>query len=129
MHRHYPSPITIKRLLAGLEGCRVQGDENLVVTGVAYHSGEVEPGGVFVALKGVRTDGHRFIAEAIGRGAAAIVTEPELEAPAGVTVVRVAQARLALAHLSAAFYGHPSRELTLVGITGTNGKTSTAYLL
>ena len=129
MHRHYPSPITIKRLLAGLEGCRLQGDENLVVTGVAYHSGEVEPGGVFVALKGVRTDGHRFIYEAIRRGAAAIVTEQELEAPAGVTVVRVAQARRALAHLSAAFYGHPSRELTLVGITGTNGKTSTAYLL
>jgi UDP-N-acetylmuramoyl-L-alanyl-D-glutamate--2,6-diaminopimelate ligase len=121
--------MTIKRLLAGLEGCRLQGDENLVITGVAYHSGEVEPGGVFVALKGVRTDGHRFIYEAIRRGAAAILTEQELEAPAGVTVVRVAQARRALAHLSAAFYGHPSRELTLVGITGTNGKTSTAYLL
>jgi UDP-N-acetylmuramoyl-L-alanyl-D-glutamate--2,6-diaminopimelate ligase len=58
-----------------------------------------------------------------------VVTEEELAAPEGVTVVRVPQARLALAHLSAAFYDHPSRELTLVGITGTNGKTSTTYLL
>ncbi len=129
MHRHQPTPISLKRLLAGLEGCRLQGDENLLVSGVAYHSGEVEPGGVFVALKGARTDGHRFLADALARGAAAIVTEQELMAPAGVAVARVPQARLALAHLSAALYGHPSRELTLVGITGTNGKTSTAYLL
>ncbi len=129
MHRDQPSSIALKRLLEGLEGCRILGDENLVVTGLAYHSGEVAPGMVFVALKGARTDGHRFLADALSRGAAAIVTEQELEAPAGVTVVRVDQARLALAHLSAVFYEHPSRELTLVGITGTNGKTSTTYLL
>ena len=58
-----------------------------------------------------------------------VVTEQELAPPPGVTVVRVPQARLALAHISAAFYDHPSRELTLVGITGTNGKTSTTYIL
>ena len=96
---------------------------------MAYHSGQVAPGEVFVALQGALTDGHRFVADALARGAAAIVSEQELEAPAGVTVVRVPQARLALAHLAAALYGHPSRELTLVGITGTNGKTSTTYLL
>lgn len=129
MHREPTSSIPLKRLLAGLEGCRLQGDENLAVTGVAYHSGEVVPGGVFVALKGARTDGHRFVAEAIANGATAIVSEQGLEVPAGLTVVRVDQARLALAHLSAAFYDHPSRELVLVGITGTNGKTSTTYLL
>ncbi len=129
MQRDQPSPISLPRLLAGLEGCRIQGDAELVVTGVAYHSGQVRAGEVFVALKGARTDGHRFVADALSRGAAAIVSEAELTAPAGVTVVRVPQARLALAHLSAALYGHPSRELTLVGITGTNGKTSTTYLL
>ena len=58
-----------------------------------------------------------------------VVTEQELAPPPGVTVVRVPQARLALAHISAAFYDHPSRELTLVGITGTNGKTTTTYIL
>ena len=82
-----------------------------------------------MALKGVRTDGRRFVAEAIANGAAAIVSEQELKVPSGLTSVRVDQARLALAHLSAVFYGHPSRELVLVGITGTNGKTSTSYLL
>jgi UDP-N-acetylmuramoyl-L-alanyl-D-glutamate--2,6-diaminopimelate ligase len=89
----------------------------------------VIPGGVFVALKGTRTDGHRFLAAALKRGARVIVTEQELSRPPGVTVVRVPQARLALAHLSATFFRHPSRELVLVGITGTNGKTTTTYLL
>jgi UDP-N-acetylmuramoyl-L-alanyl-D-glutamate--2,6-diaminopimelate ligase len=124
-----PSPTTLKGLLAGLEGYSLRGDENLVVTGVAYHSGQVAPGEVFVALQGARLDGNQFVADAIARGAAAIISEQELEAPAGLTTVRVQKARLALAHLAAAFYGHPSRELTLVGITGTNGKTSTSYLL
>ena len=126
---HREPPHQFKQLLAGLEGCRLQGNEALEVSGVAYHSGQVAPGMVFVALKGARTDGHRFVAEALARGAAAIVSEQELEVPVGVTLIRVDQARLALAHLAAAFYGHPSRELTLVGITGTNGKTSTTYLL
>jgi UDP-N-acetylmuramoyl-L-alanyl-D-glutamate--2,6-diaminopimelate ligase len=112
-----------------LSGCRVIGDLDLAVTGLAYHSREVVPGGVFVALKGCRTDGHLYLAASLKQGARVVVTEEELPPPPGVTVVRVPQARLALAHLSAAFYDHPSRELTLVGITGTNGKTSTTYLL
>lgn len=125
----HPSPLTLQELLSGLEGCRLRGAENLTVTGVAYHSGEVAEGGVFVALKGARTDGHRFVAQALDRGAAAIVSEQEVLVPDGVATVQVPQARLALAHLAAAFYGHPSRELTIVGITGTNGKTSTTYIL
>jgi UDP-N-acetylmuramoyl-L-alanyl-D-glutamate--2,6-diaminopimelate ligase len=99
------------------------------VAGVAYHSREVVPGGIFVALKGHQTDGHLYLEASLNQGAAVIVSEQETDAPAGVTVVRVPQARLALAHLSARFYDHPSRELALVGITGTNGKTSTTYLL
>ncbi|OGP71834.1 MAG: UDP-N-acetylmuramoyl-L-alanyl-D-glutamate--2,6-diaminopimelate ligase [Deltaproteobacteria bacterium RBG_13_60_28] len=120
---------TLRELLAGLEGCHVSGDDRHPVPGVAYHSQEVVPGGVFVALKGTRTDGHRFLADALSRGARVIVTEQELAPPPGVTLVRVPDARLALAHLSAALYRHPSRELVLVGITGTNGKTTTTYLL
>ncbi len=120
---------TLRELLTGLEGCHVAGDDLLPIPAVAYHSQKVSPGGVFVALKGHRTDGHRFLAAALDRGARVIVTEQDLTPPPGVTVVRVPDARLVLAHLSAAFYRHPSRELLLVGITGTNGKTTTSYLL
>jgi UDP-N-acetylmuramoyl-L-alanyl-D-glutamate--2,6-diaminopimelate ligase len=129
VQRERESTKTLRQLLAGLEDCQVVGDENLPIPGVAYHSQEVVPGGMFVALKGVRTDGHRFLAAALSRGARVIVTEQELDPSPGVTVVKVPQARRALALISAAFYDHPSRELTLVGITGTNGKTSTTYLL
>jgi UDP-N-acetylmuramoyl-L-alanyl-D-glutamate--2,6-diaminopimelate ligase len=123
------TPKNLQTLLNGLPGCRVAGDLDVPVEGVAYHSREVVPGGLFVALKGCRTDGHLYLDAALSQGARVVVTEQELAPPPGVTVVRVPQARLALAHLSAAFYDHPSRELTLVGITGTNGKTSTTYLL
>ena len=123
------TPKTLRALLDGLTGCQVLGDVDVPVTGVAYHSREVTPGGLFVALKGCRTDGHLYLAASLDAGARVVVTEQELAPPPGVTVVRVPQARLALAHISAAFYDHPSRELTLVGITGTNGKTSTTYIL
>ena len=123
------TPKTLSALLDGLPGCQVLGDPEVLVTGVAYHSGAVVPGGLFVALKGCRTDGYLYLAASLNQGARVVVTEQELAPPPGVTVVRVSQARLALAHISAAFYDHPSRELTLVGITGTNGKTSTTYLL
>jgi UDP-N-acetylmuramoyl-L-alanyl-D-glutamate--2,6-diaminopimelate ligase len=126
----YPPPEkTLKELLSGLEGAQVRGRDDLAVPGVAYHSREVVPGGLFVALKGQRTDGHLFLEASLKQGARVIVTEQEVAVPPGVTLVKVPQARLALAHLSAEFYDHPSRELTLVGITGTNGKTSTTYLL
>jgi len=123
------TPKTLRTLLDGLTGSQVLGDVDVPVTGVAYHSREVTPGGLFVALKGARTDGHLYLAASLDAGARVVVTEQELAPPPGVTVVRVPQARLALAHISAAFYDHPSRELTLVGITGTNGKTSTTYIL
>ncbi|MCK9376066.1 MAG: UDP-N-acetylmuramoyl-L-alanyl-D-glutamate--2,6-diaminopimelate ligase [Syntrophobacterales bacterium] len=123
------TPKTLQELLEDLPDCRVLGDAQAPVPGVAYHSRDVVPGGLFVALKGHRTDGHLYLADSLTRGAKVVVTEQELAPPDGVTVVRVPEARLALAHISAAFYDHPSRELTLVGITGTNGKTSTTYLL
>jgi len=123
------TPKTLRALLDGLTGAQVLGDADVPVTSVAYHSREVTPGGLFVALKGCRTDGHLYLAASLDAGARVVVTEQELAPPPGVTVVRVPQARLALAHISAAFYDHPSRELTLVGITGTNGKTTTTYIL
>ena len=120
---------TLRQLLDGLHGCQVKGDDRVAIPGLAYHSQEVTPGGVFVAIPGHKTDGRRFIAAALEKGARVIVTEHDLMPPPGATVVQVSHARLALAHLSAGFYEHPSRELTLVGITGTNGKTTTTFLL
>ena len=100
-----------------------------VVTGVAYDSRAVRHGNVFVALKGQHADGTVFAQQAIERGAAAVVSEQT--APDGVRVpwAIVADARLALAVLATAFFRDPSREMRVVGITGTNGKTTTAYLI
>jgi UDP-N-acetylmuramoyl-L-alanyl-D-glutamate--2,6-diaminopimelate ligase len=99
------------------------------VTGVAYDSRTVGPGAVFVALKGLNTDGTAYAQDAIARGAAAIFAETP--APGGLDVpwLQVPDARLALAALAAEFFGRPSDRLLLVGITGTNGKTTTSYLL
>ena len=99
------------------------------VTAVTYDSRQAGPGAVFVALRGVNADGASFARDALSRGAVAVISEAA--APPDVTRpwIQVADARLSLAALAAGLYGHPSEELTLVGITGTNGKTTTAYLL
>jgi UDP-N-acetylmuramoyl-L-alanyl-D-glutamate--2,6-diaminopimelate ligase len=99
------------------------------VRGVAYDSRRVSPGAVFVAIRGERADGLDFVPQALANGATAIVADRP--APAGATVpwTCVTDARLALAVLSAHYFGHPSRALRLVGTTGTNGKTTTSYLI
>jgi UDP-N-acetylmuramoyl-L-alanyl-D-glutamate--2,6-diaminopimelate ligase len=98
------------------------------ITGIAYDSRAVLPGNVFVALKGVHADGATFARQAVERGAVAVVAE-HVPADIGVPVLRVIDARLALAELAAEFHGHPSERMRVVGITGTNGKTTTAHLL
>jgi len=100
-----------------------------VVTGVAYDSRAVAPGHVFVALKGQHADGTAFARQAIDLGAAAIVSEQKPSGEVQVPWTIVKDARLALAQLAAAFYRNPSREMRVIGITGTNGKTTTAYLV
>jgi UDP-N-acetylmuramoyl-L-alanyl-D-glutamate--2,6-diaminopimelate ligase len=99
------------------------------VTGVAYDSRAVDPGNVFVALKGQRADGARFADQAIERGATAIVSENPPPSNVSLPWTVVDDARLALSMLAAAHYKHPSGQMAVVGITGTNGKTTTAYLL
>jgi UDP-N-acetylmuramoyl-L-alanyl-D-glutamate--2,6-diaminopimelate ligase len=99
------------------------------VTGVTYDSRQAIPGSVFVALRGAHADGVNFAREAVARGAIAVVAQTAPPADIQVPWVLVPDARLALAALAAAFYGNPSERLTLVGITGTNGKTTTSYLL
>ncbi len=99
------------------------------VTAVVHDSRAATAGAVFVAIRGQRTDGVTFAAEAVGRGALAVVSEASPAESIAVPWLQTADARLALAELSAIFYGHPSERLTVVGVTGTNGKTTTTYLL
>jgi UDP-N-acetylmuramoyl-L-alanyl-D-glutamate--2,6-diaminopimelate ligase len=96
------------------------------VTGITYDSRAVTPGNVFVALQGAQTDGAAYATDAMSRGAIAVVGQ---DVPAGVAGIRVQDGRAALAALAAIFYGHPSERLIVVGVTGTNGKTTTTYLL
>ena len=96
--------------------------------GVTHDSREAGPGYVFVALRGLKADGLAFVPQAIAAGAAAVVAEQAPATDVGVPVVVVKDARLALALLAAEFFGHPSREMRVVGITGTNGKTTTSYV-
>jgi UDP-N-acetylmuramoyl-L-alanyl-D-glutamate--2,6-diaminopimelate ligase len=122
--------VTLRELLGAVQPMESLGSVgDTTVTSVAYDSRQAGPGAIFVALRGVKADGTAFVHDAIKRGAIAIVSESERPEEITATWIRVVDARLALAALAAEFYGHPSNELTLVGITGTNGKTTTSYLL
>ena len=116
----------LAELIRGLDA-RVVGEPGVEVAGLAYDSRRVGPGTLFFCVPGERTDGHDFAPRAIEAGAAALVVERELELP--VTQVVVADARAAMAPLAARFWGDPTRELRVVGVTGTNGKTTTAFLI
>jgi UDP-N-acetylmuramoyl-L-alanyl-D-glutamate--2,6-diaminopimelate ligase len=99
-----------------------------IITGIALDSRQMQAGNLFVALQGGATDGHRYIPDAIQRGAAAVAGTQALEGLA-VPYLRVTDGRRALAYLSAAFYGFPARQLAVIGVTGTDGKTTTATLI
>lgn len=127
----------LEKLIAGSGATAIEGNPQVEISSVCNDSRKVAQGSLFIAVKGFASDGHSYIAAAIGRGAAAIVCE-DMEtartqaAEAGdreVTLVQVSSSRHALAIIAANFYDNPSEKLTLVGITGTNGKTTTVTLL
>ena len=110
--------------------CRSAGsDADPEVAGLFYDSRQVEPGGLFFALSGEKADGRRFIPQAVQRGAAAVVIEKEMALPPGVPGLVVENACRAMALAAAVFYGDPTAGIPVVGVTGTNGKTTTTYLL
>ena len=120
----------LSELLSATTVGELLGNPEAAIHGLTYDSRSVGSGDCFFAVPGTQRDGHDFIPAAVAAGAAAIVCERLPEAPdAGVTWVRVPDAAGAMADMAAAFYDHPSRELRLVGITGTNGKTTTVTLL
>jgi len=118
------------RLLDALADKRVLGQLPAEIRGVAYDSRKVAPGEIFVAIPGLRQDGRRYVEDALARGATAVVLEgADLLEGRSVARVLVGSARAALARLAGAYFGHPSGSLTVIGITGTNGKTTTSYLV
>ena len=122
-------------LLNGSKACILTGPTRRAVRRLTADSRQVMPETLFVALRGVHTDGHRFLGEALDRGASVLVVEEfpgalqERVQQAGCTVVKVPNSRQAFALLASAYYGHPGRRLRLIGITGTNGKTTTSYII
>jgi UDP-N-acetylmuramoyl-L-alanyl-D-glutamate--2,6-diaminopimelate ligase len=117
----------LKDLLAGAGAVTVNADLEREIAGIYNDSRKVLPGGLFVAVPGFREDGSAYIGKAIEAGAAVIVTEKQGAYPADVVVVE--NARKALSRISANFCGRPSEQMTVIGVTGTNGKTTTAYLI
>ena len=119
-------------LSAVLDGCNVmhtRGDMGAGITGITLDSRQVLPGFVFVAIRGLKMDGNRFVPDAIARGAAAIVSALPGEVYPATAWIQVPEEREALAVMAANFHGHPARRLHSIGVTGTNGKTTTTYLI
>src|SRR5215469_9353260 len=120
--------MTFQHLLDGAEVLSQSG--NADVTGVEYDSRRVKPGYAFVAMRGESSDGNRFIDKAIQSGAVAIITDSPAETPReGVAWALVSHGRRALARISENFYHHPAERIAITGITGTNGKSTTAFLM
>jgi UDP-N-acetylmuramoyl-L-alanyl-D-glutamate--2,6-diaminopimelate ligase len=119
----------LSQLLTAIPDINLHGDETVQVTAVSCDSRKVTTGTLFFALHGVSVDGHEFIEAAVNAGASAIILEDEARAPKGTTWIKVADGRAAMAKISAKFYGNPTLQRPLIGITGTNGKTTTTYLI
>lgn len=119
----------LQNLIQELDYRCLQGSLDREITALVYDSRKVEAGAVFVCISGAVRDAHEFAPQAAEAGAAVIVVERPMELPADVTVLQVEDSRLALAILSAAYFGHPAEKLTTIGITGTKGKTTAVYMV
>ena len=120
----------LSELLKYVKPITIVGNDEVDITGVNIDSRKIEMGHLFVAIKGTQTDGHRFIPKALELGAVAVLCEDMPEEPAaGVTYVQVTSTEAAVGPVATVFYGEPSKHLKLVGVTGTNGKTTIATLL
>ena len=118
----------LEDLLRYLHIIRVEGDSHITLHGLAYHTGHVKPGFIFFCLQGSHVDGHDFIPLAVEAGASAVVLEQEREVN-GAVKIQVSSVRRAMALAAELFYGSPSQRLRLIGVTGTNGKTTTTHLI
>jgi UDP-N-acetylmuramoyl-L-alanyl-D-glutamate--2,6-diaminopimelate ligase len=118
----------LQELLKGVAIVSLNGDLNMEINGIVYDSRKVKKGNLFICVSGYAKDGHSYISDALQKGAAAFIVEKDVDIK-GAAVIRVNCSRSAMPHLASNFYGNPTQELRLVGITGTNGKTTTTYLI
>jgi UDP-N-acetylmuramoyl-L-alanyl-D-glutamate--2,6-diaminopimelate ligase len=119
----------LKEISRAVQPLRVEGSLDRPITGITCDSRQVMPGMIFVAVRGEHVDGHDFIPNAIDRGAAAILCERNGLVSPRATKIKVASIRTALAQAAATYYGHPARHLKVIGVTGTNGKTTVAFMV
>lgn len=119
----------LKELLRGVPHIQTEGPLAIEVNGLSYDSRKVVPGDLFFCLPGTQTDGHAFAREALARGASALVVSSGDQEFPGTTLIKTAEPRRILSRLAARYYGYPSRALRLIGVTGTNGKTTTTHLI
>ncbi len=117
----------LKEIIKNLEILGSNADLEIEISGISYDSRQTQPGDLFVAVRGFESDGHRFIPKAVENGAVAVLCETAPEN--GTPYVRIADCRLGLALASREFFGNPASEMTMIGITGTSGKTTSSYLL
>lgn len=118
----------LNELLKGVEVLEIRGEGNPEINGVHYNSSKISQGGLFVAIVGYKTDGHKYIKDAVTRGASAVVCTT-FDDDTDVLQIRVRDSRVAEAQISSNFFGNPSSKFKLIGITGTNGKTTVTYLV
>lgn len=118
----------LSELIKDIEVKEIIGNADVNISGIAFNSAEVKAGSVFVCIKGLKADGHDFARDALDKGAVAVIAEHKL-ADIASNMIIVDNARLALAKLSAAYYDYPYRKFRLIGVTGTNGKTTSTYLI
>lgn len=116
-------------LLAGQQIKAGEGNRSIPLKGITYDSRQVEPGFLFVAVEGFKTDGHNFIEDAVAKGAAAVVVQKQVPIPNGVPWVQISDTRKGLALMAARFYGFPCKKIKVIGVTGTNGKTTTTHMV
>lgn len=120
--------MTLEKILSGVQVEEQTADVDCEIGELKYDSRQIKPGDVFVAITGYETDGHRYIGKAVEMGASVVVCEHVPE-DISMPYVRVASSRRALAQMAANYFDHPAKQMTMIGITGTNGKTTTTYLL
>ena len=119
----------LKELIKNIEVLKIENEKDIEINGLSYNSKTIKNGDIFICLKGENTDGHKFAKSAYENGASAFFLEDELDFECDCPKVFVKSTKHSIADLSAAFYDNPSKELNLVGVTGTNGKTTVTHLL